>query len=638
MRRNGFIFSLDAIAAVTVIAVSIAAMFLIGESSRPEAARFKHMNSISRDMISMLEKAKVSEASDFPAVAARIADGRIRAEDLDKKLVDLIGSYFSAGNYTEASAVLSEIFLPFLPSNAYYNITFDNQTLISNSLPHISTVATRAVVSGYLLGKPTSGYISRAWLGDARGNVTDVIDISPLGSGFSSEYSSVYGNLTFIKHFNLSSVDNLTAILYFGVHQEGGAIFIYINGARQTIPAGNACYMPTDACFDKIPMNSSSFKVGQNNLTVTLGTPPHYHTHTHPGFLLLINYNDNRQVNFVQGSVVYEMINLTEVRGRPAAWETFPFSIPEGAKVNSASVYIKTEGVEKRGEIWVNDDRIWYNTTAGPLGTLNSAGVTKNAKPYLNINSTNHSTGETDTISLFMDIPGTASGNAEDYPVSGATGFANISGISYVLLNYTLANPIVLYNHVPVTQTYEIDALDGQGNALIKKTTITLPNATLVSAYFHDVQRFSYKVAVAVWKNGTEAEPVWYSGNMTWSNYQIFKSPNARNIPSSLYIPKSRLASPGVSVLKIRDGFDGGSSGNYIMTNSTVEYTILAPASVPYGDAFPNATAASDDAKARLAAALAAYGITGTPASDTANIAGISWLWGPAELKVIIGI
>lgn len=639
--RNGFVFSLDALSAIIVISLSVLSIYLLSESSRPEASKYQYLSAISRDVITILEKTKVSEAQNVPIIAQYILSGAIRQEDLDKRLVDVVGSFYASGNSSVAGLIMQGVFSEFLPSRLYYQISIDNETILENGASYSSSLSTRAIISGYQLGKPTSGYISRAWLGTARGNFTDVIEISPLGSGFSSAYSSTYGNLTFSKFFNLSSTDNLTATLYISAHEDGGWIFPFINGALQTIPPGNACYHPTDACYDRITLNSANFTEGQNELKITLGTPGDYHTHTHPGFLLILNYNDDRETNFIEDKYVYREINLTDVRGRPVAWEIYPFHIPEGAKINSATVLVKAEGVNRRGEIWINDDRVWYNTSAGCgscITALNGAGITKNILPYLNKDGSDYSTGETNTVSVYLDIPGTASGNAEDYPVSGASGFANISGTSVLRLNYTLESPVVKYNHVPITQVFEIGTLDGQGDALTKKVPFNLPNATLLSLYFHDVQKYSYKISVSAW-HSTESEPSWLgSPTWKWSNYNVFLSPAARNAPSTLYIPLSRLAEGSNNTIKIRDGFDGGSSSNYIMRNSTVEYTILVPASVPYGDAFSNLSLAQADAVSRLNALLAEYNLTGTPASDTANIAGISWLWGPSELRVVIGI
>ncbi len=644
--RRAFVFTLDAMFAVVIIAVAIVALASIQRASILPSGKYIYLSAISRDAATVLEKTRVSEARSIPRIDAYVLNGTIRPEDADKRLIDIVGSLYAGGNITVASDILNNLFSAFLPSRVYYQILINNQTLLLNNVSHGTEVVTRSIVSGYLSGMPTSGYISRAWLGNARGNVTEIIEIATLGSGFSSAYwPTAYGNLTFVKYVNLSSVDNLTAILALSFHEEGGWAYVWVNNLSDPIPVGNECYHPVNACYDKITLNASHFVVGQNAVKVTLGTPTNYHTHTHPGMLLTLNYNDNRQTNFVQGNPVVERTNLTEVYGRPAAWEISPFNIPEGAKISDVWVYVKADGVNKRGEIWVNNNRVWYNYTSGSgscavcIATLNGAGILKNITRWVWQNATGHSSGQTNTVAVYLDIAGDddTGGNGVDLPVDGAAGYTNISGNSYVQVNYTLANPIVKFNYVPYTQVLEIDRLDGQGDALTKNANFTIANTTLVSAYYHDVQRFSYKNAVAAW-HPPEAPPSWQGyPNYRWSVNQIFKSPNSRNIPGTIYIPLSRLQVGGINSLRTRDGFDGGSSSNYIMTNSTIEYTILVPASVPYGDAFANTSAADADARARLQAALAPYNITGTPASDIANIAGISWLWGPSELKVIIG-
>jgi hypothetical protein len=76
-----------------------------------------------------------------------------------------------------------------------------------------------------------------------------------------------------------------------------------------------------------------------------------------------------------------------------------------------------------------------------------------------------------------------------------------------------------------------------------------------------------------------------------------------------------------------------------ILRWSKVEYTILIPAAVGYGDVFANQTVAIEDARQRLIALLESYDVEFHPADvriDQRSTAGLRWLWGPSLIKVIV--
>jgi len=153
----------------------------------------------------------------------------------------------------------------------------------------------------------------------------------------------------------------------------------------------------------------------------------------------------------------------------------------------------------------------------------------------------------------------------------------------------------------------------------------------------HIAQRFSYRLAAAAW-HYPESSPSWNSGGDTYEpiEYMIFKSPTGRNIPSSIYLPLDRL-SAGVENHIIARDFDGSSS-NYILPNSSVEYVILIPAQVSYGDVFEEQSDALNDAVTRLEDLFQSYQFTGDIHTDTSSVAGIEYLWGPAEFKMVFWV
>jgi len=69
---------------------------------------------------------------------------------------------------------------------------------------------------------------------------------------------------------------------------------------------------------------------------------------------------------------------------------------------------------------------------------------------------------------------------------------------------------------------------------------------------------------------------------------------------------------------------------------STIEYTYLAPAQVGYADVYETEIQAINDAINRLQELVAPYNITGEVNYSVSSVTNVRWLWGPAEVKVVL--
>ncbi len=781
MARKGIVFSVDMVIATAVLILAIATLTFVHHATTTQTAKFQSMNAAARDTIKILSETTIGEASVIPLVQEYIDNGTINSTDLNKTLLDAIGSFWAANEGDKAAALTDAVVSPYLPDSLHYSVYVDDSLITTNGRNYSSAVAAASVVSGYKVGEPISGYIARAWTTKVVGRESQIIDISPLGSGFGNTYGRG-GNLTIVKPVEIpANATNISAELFLSLHEESGWVFVFVNGVLQDIPSGNDCYHPVGQCYDKIEIHNLT--AGLNLVHLELERPATYHSHTHPGTVLVVDYFNEKESSYYKEKEVYEELNLTHVTGSPCVWQTFPFHIPKNSELNSATLYLHVEGLDDFLTVHVNqyavhidhspsstedlqidilrelhqtlnytpelryhdngynsyhriepsrnrsvafrqDDlpadpdaytlsfyirrrnnpgnlyvyletelnmsqsnlianyspseiqtsygwhtinltegnftntsadhylvfRCAYDCTDGWWGNnyrigrdTNSAGDSsyytssgawyQTSSDYMAtlffnttpISDTNVSTGETNTVAVYADI-----GALSDTYMSGASGSATINGSSYLELNYTLPEAVSHYGAIP----YNVIEEFGGVSALTKQINFNITDLPLYKAYFHPVQKYSYRVAAAAWHD-PESTPTWSGNNWNPTSRQIFRSPNSRNVPASIFIPIDRIEKGKLNHVIARDF--AGSSNDHLLPNSTIDYTIFVPSQVPYGAVFPTLGNASDDAEDRLNATFTQYNITGNFTIDTANIAGIKTLWGPSRIKVVIG-
>ncbi len=640
--RKGIVFTLDVIASLVVLVAAVGVVSLLQHSADLPSVQYGNMNSIALDSVAVLEKSKVRDVDGLPVVRDLLQAGILLGEDRNKTVMDVIGSLWAQGNLTMARNLTESMLKGYLPDKINYEI-FMGDTLIYNFTPIAdprTKITASTAVSGYRIGVPTSGYLARAWIGSASGRETKIIEISPYGSGCSSNATSNWwcdrqgGNLTMIKSFELpSTAHDFNGTLYLSLHEEGGSIYGWLNdvdqdlttygeGLNKTEGKKKKSKYITDTIYDA--MDVYGFRPGNNTLKILLTEPSSYHTHSHPGFVLVVNYTNEKNVDYVQEQQHYEVMPLNYVEGNPMAWGVFPFDIPAGSTINKVSVHVEGRGVNDFGGVYVNNLTVWQDTTP-PLNPVVNADVTSLVYQQAGKNAT----GETNVLSIYFNIR-----KEDDRITNHATGTVSILNTSYIVLNYTLPTRVQKYGYMSFTQMVPF----GGQETLIKTVNFSIGNTEIVSAYLHVAQTANWEIAAAAW-HSPEAEPTWDGAKDKWApiGMQVFKSPTGRNIPSSIYLRPDRLASNSTNFVKVRDGYGSGSPYNYILPNSTVEYAVLAPGTVGYGNVFNTSSGATSDALARLAALIAPYNLTYTAATESSNIAGISWLWSPTRLKVVIG-
>ena len=263
MGLKGFVFTMDAIVAITIAIAMLATVAYMGfESIYPEKG-YEELTYIADDIMNALTYLKVKEIKDKPTIQRLIEKKILSDADLEKSVLDLIGSFWYAGNTSIAENISREV-LEGIVDNICLNLTLENQTIYSScdTQPKELVVSSR-IETGYEAGRPVYGYIARAFLVSIRGKRDS-----------SYVYFGGYegdGNIT--KILTLPSFDKILEAYMeldvgsnFTLWINGNYTGFYVNGS-----AGGG-FMRADKwviCnLTYRPGNCSSFKEGENIITL----------------------------------------------------------------------------------------------------------------------------------------------------------------------------------------------------------------------------------------------------------------------------------------------------------------------------------------------------------------------------------
>lgn len=622
-RRKAVVFSLDILIALSIMFLVMYNLSSVRYIADSPSSKHAYMNMLAQDAIMVISKAKISELTEVEAVSYYISTGDIQTEDINNTLADILGTFIVKNETDKARNISESLFKEFLSDNVGYEFYLNNVSFFNNSSPYSNTqISVKTILSGYDINKSTEGYIARAWLETATYNETLLVPISPAGSGFEDPTCVRWwwfictettngGQMNLTKSFEIpSDAQEITsAYFYISLHSNWGDIHLYMNDVHQHSDSLTGTY------YEKVEIQNLT--IGNNTLKIVMDEPSDYHAHTHPGLLLEVNYLKQRRIGYFENRTFAGRIYLPEVLGHPVAWGIFPIHIPRNSTINEATVHIEAEDVDDYYELWVNDQRILQEGSPAFNPTIDT-----DISSYLHIND-GLASGETDVVSVYFDMEA-----QNDYPTRYAEDNCTIRNTSYIFINYTKPEEVKKYGIIPLTQVLEF----GPPASNDKQIDFNISEYEIINAFLHLAQEYSWKVAVATWYD-PETAPSWDNPTESWipSYMQIFKSPTGRNVPSEIYVPLDRMASNTTNHIRARDD-----SGNDILPNSTIEFKVLVPAGVGYGEVVENETEALQNATDRLQELLNPYQIQGDMTYDSSSIQGISWLWGPAELKVVL--
>ncbi len=251
---KGFLLSLDAIAAITLL-LSVS-LFLAGMAftySSPEL-RYQRYYYAGKDMASVIEEARLQAVADMVNLSAY----GLGQDDMNRTILDVIGSFWAEGNRSKAENLTQEIFSKTLSNTGLnYEVAFNGETIYASQQEYSDYVARLAtVVSGYEKTKPVNGYLAKVYVTKVAKTSSEFVYFG----GYEGD-----GNLT--KIITLPSDANVTRA-YMELNT-GGNFTLYINGQSAGMFYKAASNFSADnwtICSEAAPAYCAYFIPGENTL------------------------------------------------------------------------------------------------------------------------------------------------------------------------------------------------------------------------------------------------------------------------------------------------------------------------------------------------------------------------------------
>lgn len=641
MGLKGIVFTMDILIGLVL---AIALIFLIPlrmETDYPEIS-FQALSYQSSDLINFLATMESRSFSNTPTIANLLSNKIITEEDLDKTLLDLIGSFWYSGNHTIASNITKDV-LQNLTSDCF-SLQAQNETIYSSCDYTQDTAAVSyRIASGFEIGKPVSGFIARAWATKVRKNTTQIIPFYPEGSGWTAN------RLEVTKIFSLpAGITIYNATLYTSIHfgtQRSQAQFeqLKVNGVEKKTSIVWA-YTEEESSGSEITTAAYGFvdvkneiQTGNNTIYLVIGTPK-YHSHIHPGMRLIVTYSLTQEA-FVANRTFYKRYYFDKVIGRTGAWSMISFYVPENSKNVSAYLHLNAKNVDDTKyfaqnatdvKVYVNSGTPFYidGTTERCYSIANwycKRDIVGVMNPRLNFNITDALISGTNIVSVFLNNYGDLHWGYDAGDRSAiiySNPIDDPENSSYVEVSYSLENPLFNYGEIDMTK----EKLFGGNESNPKNFTFNILSneSRIIESFTHIAQGFSSMIKVYAWFDDL-------------AKNLVFISPATRVVPESAYIRPS-IWSVGKNNIELVDVQPDGSisNTNKILPWSSFEYTYLVKGLVGYGNVFNTSQPAIDDARQRL---IAQIGLEQISAEDIQTecqaVQGIQWLWGPSIFKIL---
>ncbi len=218
--KNGFLLSLDALIAITLLLVI--SIFLVGLSytySSPDL-RYQRYYYAGKDVVNLFERTRLDSVSFLPIVQNYLSQGILDQEDMNRTILDVIGSFWATGNKSYAQNLTRDIISELLNNTGYgFEILMNGESIYrTNEVENPDYIARlTTVVSGYEKTKPVNGYVAKVYLTKVRKTYSDFIYFG----GYVGE-----GNIT--RFITLPEDVNVTNV-YLEMNV-GGNFTLYING------------------------------------------------------------------------------------------------------------------------------------------------------------------------------------------------------------------------------------------------------------------------------------------------------------------------------------------------------------------------------------------------------------------------
>ncbi len=223
--KKGIVFTLDILLSLTIVIFVIILLQQLKNENYIEERSLEKIDFASKDIMNVLSSLKVYEAN-TSTINQLISSGQIKEEDLDKSILDLISSFWFSGNKSIARNISQEILSNF--DDVCISLEADDVIYQSCNKTSKNIAVASRIETGYELGKPSYGYVARAFLTSIKnkttseyaffggyegdGNLSKIIEL-PSDARIGSVYlEGVFGNnFTMYANNNFSGIYNVSA-------------------------------------------------------------------------------------------------------------------------------------------------------------------------------------------------------------------------------------------------------------------------------------------------------------------------------------------------------------------------------------------------------------------------------------------
>ncbi len=633
MKQKGFYFSFDALLALTVIAMSI--VFLLQSSSPIQStvdatvSEYRQTNTHAEDSVQLATHSTLQEAFPPGFTGTYVEDTVLDAEDLDESVLDAIAILWASGEEQTAANVTQEYFRDAIPDEYGFRLTVldDMRYTIYNTstTDEIENLANaKRIVSGVQKDRPQQGYLARARAVQVEKNESEVLTFSPMGGANSG------GRLNIRKQFNISDAQNVVnGTLYIGVHygcdnsqfenlRINGNNFkneiTWIHQDEDNCPSGSGT-----GAYGVVHNMHQYLENGTNTVYMRFRNN-NYNAHTHPGMKLELEKTSQGKRDF-EGTERQERIEFDDVesdeRGNDnvGAFAVKPFSIPNGATIESVQLHLQAEEVNQvydeafgfcgAGGTYVSDVMVYFNGEQVYSDYAPSDGDVE-----LEMDLTDQSEEGTNVVAAYFNTFGDCFWGSD---VTRIVSDYTSPNSSYINVSYEIPQGDLVFGKIELTRNEHL------GGPLENPKTYEkdFNGSEVLSSYLHVAQLFSDRVLVDV------TDPDGTTG-------RAFTSEGVRSVPSSIFIDPALYQITGDNTIYMEDE----TVDNDFLPESSFEYTQLVPSQVGYGDTFQNRSSARDDAVERLNETLGPF-VTSTELQATSfSVNNVPWLFGPVTMDL----
>ncbi len=323
---RGFLLSMDALVAILILfLVAFSLLGLTFTYSLPQL-KYQRMYYVGKDILNVMGKVTVSDIRNYDIVQDFFDNGFLNQNDLNKTVMDVVGSLWASGNVTEAENLTNAVFGEFLNSTNYnFEILMNGERVyINNKTPGINQFSRfSTVVSGYKVGKPVWGYVARAYL--TKATKTDSTYVY---------FGGYVGDGNISKMFVLPEYENITSV-YMEMAADSN-FDLYVNdvfsGSYSATGSGN---MSTDKWY----ISSSyfdNFHEGNNSIKINFTAPGNNYI---GGGYIKITYNTTEFItepDYIFGENATETYRFPGIEGIINLYSSF--FVP--GTISNMSVYL----------------------------------------------------------------------------------------------------------------------------------------------------------------------------------------------------------------------------------------------------------------------------------------------------------